>query len=79
MSNFSLKQFATNIRHPKVSFCHLFMFLKNFILSILYRWWNYLIAYNVSVVTIKTLIQLVGCLVLRLSLTEAGCTFIQVN
>lgn len=29
------------------------------------RWWNYLIAYNVSVVVIKTLIQLVGCLVLQ--------------
>lgn len=29
------------------------------------RWWNYLIAYNVSVVAIKTLIQLVGCLVLK--------------
>ncbi|XP_070500560.1 piezo-type mechanosensitive ion channel component isoform X4 [Chironomus tepperi] len=44
---------------------------------VILRWWNYLIAYNVSVVAIKTLIQLVGCLVLRLSLTDSGCTFIQ--
>ncbi|CAH1708045.1 unnamed protein product [Chironomus riparius] len=44
---------------------------------VILRWWNYLITYNVSVVTIKTLIQLVGCLVLRLSLTDSGCTFIQ--
>ncbi|KAG5675805.1 hypothetical protein PVAND_005679 [Polypedilum vanderplanki] len=32
---------------------------------VILRWWNYLIAYNVTVVVIKTLIQLVGCLLIR--------------
>lgn len=55
------------------------------------RWWNYLIAYNVSVVAIKTLIQLVGCLVLKtvaaqeeakknkLDDSNGYCTIIQVR
>jgi len=43
------------------------------------KWWNYLIAYNVSVVAIKTMIQLVGCLVLNLSGIDSFCWIIQVS
>lgn len=46
---------------------------------VIVTWWNYLIAYNVSVVAIKSLIQLVGCLVLDLDSTKPYCWLIQVR
>jgi hypothetical protein len=42
---------------------------------VILRWWNYLIAYNVSVVAIKSLIQLVGCLVIRLVADSEGSSY----
>lgn len=46
---------------------------------VIIKWWNYLIAYNVSVVVIKTLIQLIGCLVLNLEWISSYCWVIQVS
>lgn len=46
---------------------------------VIITWWNYLIAYNVSVVAIKTFIQLVGCLVLNLESINSYCWLIQVK
>lgn len=46
---------------------------------VIIKWWNYLIAYNVSVVVIKSLIQLVGCLVLNLESVGSFCWLIQVS
>lgn len=43
------------------------------------KWWNYLIAYNVSVVVIKTFIQLIGCLVLNLESINNYCWLVQVR
>ncbi|CAO1304226.1 unnamed protein product [Diamesa serratosioi] len=41
------------------------------------KWWNYLIAYNVSVVTIKTMIQMIGCLFLKLLQKQSTCWLVQ--
>jgi piezo-type mechanosensitive ion channel component 1/2 len=41
---------------------------------IIMKWWNYLIAYNVWVVIIKTFIQLIGCLLVN----HINCTVIKV-
>lgn len=46
---------------------------------VIVSWWNYLIGYNVSVVVIKTMIQLVGCLVLKLDSVNSYCWLIQVS
>lgn len=46
---------------------------------VIISWWNYLIAYNVSVVAIKSLIQLVGCLVLNFESISSYCWLIQVR
>jgi piezo-type mechanosensitive ion channel component 1/2 len=46
---------------------------------IIIKWWNYLIAYNVTVVVIKSVIQLFGCLVLNLESIGSYCWFIQVR
>lgn len=43
------------------------------------KWWNYLIAYNVSVVTIKTMIQMIGCLFLKLLQKQSTCWLVQVK
>lgn len=43
------------------------------------KWWNYLIAYNVSVVTIKTMIQMIGCLFLKLLQKQSTCWLVQVR
>lgn len=41
------------------------------------KWWNYLIAYNVTVVTIKTTVQLIGCLFLKSLTTKSNCWLVQ--
>ncbi|CAO1375472.1 unnamed protein product [Diamesa hyperborea] len=41
------------------------------------KWWNYLIAYNVSVVTIKTMIQMIGCLFLKVLQKQSTCWLVQ--
>ena len=46
---------------------------------VIISWWNYLIAYNVSVVAIKIFIQLVGCLVLNLESINDYCWLVQVR
>lgn len=48
-------------------------------IHIIIKWWNYLIAYNVSVVAIKSMIQLVGCLVLNFESVDSFCWLIQVG
>lgn len=48
-------------------------------INVIISWWNYLIGYNVSVVVIKTAIQLVGCLVLNLEYINSYCWLIQVR
>lgn len=48
-------------------------------IHVIISWWNYLIGYNVSVVVIKTAIQLVGCLVLNLEYINSYCWLIQVR
>lgn len=46
---------------------------------VIISWWNYLIAYNVSVVVIKSLIQFMGCLVLNLESLSSFCWLVQVS
>lgn len=48
-------------------------------INIIITWWNYLIAYNVSVVAIKSFIQLVGCLALNLESINSYCWLVQVR
>jgi piezo-type mechanosensitive ion channel component 1/2 len=48
-------------------------------IHIIIKWWNYLIAYNVMVVAIKSLIQLLGCLMLNFEFASNNCWFIQVR
>lgn len=48
-------------------------------IKIILKWWDYLIAYNVSVIAMKSLIQLVGCLVLNFEGIGSVCWLIQVG
>lgn len=48
-------------------------------IHVIIQWWNYLIAYNVTVVVIKSVIQLVGCLLLNLEIANSVCWLIQVK
>lgn len=48
-------------------------------INVIITWWNYLIAYNVSVVVTKTLLQLIGCLVLNLESLSSFCWLVQVS
>lgn len=48
-------------------------------IHVIIQWWNYLIAYNVTVVVIKSVIQFVGCLLLNLEIAKSVCWLIQVR
>lgn len=48
-------------------------------IHVIIQWWNYLIAYNVTVVVIKSVIQFVGCLLLNLEIAKSVCWLIQVS
>lgn len=48
-------------------------------IHVIIQWWNYLIAYNVTVVVIKSVIQFVGCLLLNLEIAKSACWLIQVR
>lgn len=48
-------------------------------IKVIVKWWNYLIAYNVAVIATKSLIQLIGCLVLNFEKTKSLCWLIQVS
>lgn len=48
-------------------------------IHVIVQWWNYLIAYNVTVVVIKSVIQFVGCLLVRSEIANSVCWLIQVS
>lgn len=48
-------------------------------IKVIVKWWNHLIDYNVAVIFIKSLIQMIGCLVLNSIKTESYCWLLQVS
>ncbi|KAK7789716.1 hypothetical protein R5R35_007290 [Gryllus longicercus] len=44
--------------------------------KVILHWWNYLLGYNVAVISCKTLLQIVGCIFLK-ETKQSACTVVQ--